>query len=287
MSVYMRHIRLAVALLLALTPCFGNAREIESARPVAAYYTFECGSSSMTDTYLSPLTFSGWHLGIGYERRQAMKFNPERWIFHVNGRLSADRGVSSAANRVMWGGNLDLGAGMAHRWELPFRGFAVSVGGELDADLGVLYINRGGNNPASAKGTVTISATASASWRTSIGRLPVTLSYSPRLPLAGVFFAPDYDELYYEIYLGNRHGLVHFASPFNRFAMTNYVTADLSAGSTIIRIGYRSTLLSSSVSHVTTNWHTNQFVIGIGGEWLSASAVKRISPDARIISATY
>lgn len=276
-----------LAAVAFLFPFWGMVHAAEPLRPVAAYYTFEAGSSSMTDTYLSPLTFRGWHFGIGYERRQAMKFDPERWVMHLGGRLAADRGLSSARSRVMWGGHIDLSWGMERRWQLPVDGVAISLGGQLGADFGVLYIDRGGNNPASAKGAVTLDLTAGISWRTKLGCFPVALSYRPSLPLAGVFFAPDYDELYYEIYLGNHGGLAHFATTFNRFAMTNYVTADLTFGNTIVRVGYRSTILSSDVNHVTTNWHTNQFVIGVGGEWLNLGNARCLSDDARVISATY
>ena len=39
-------------------------------RPVTAAYTVEAGTSHLADTYLTPLKYSGWSMGLGYERMQ-------------------------------------------------------------------------------------------------------------------------------------------------------------------------------------------------------------------------
>lgn len=45
----------------------GHAQEeIEILRPVNSVYTLEAGSSHVTDTYLSPIKYTGWHLGLKY-----------------------------------------------------------------------------------------------------------------------------------------------------------------------------------------------------------------------------
>ena len=78
-----------------------------------------------------------------------------------------------------------------------------------------------------ARGSATISLTGYAAYPLQIGRLPVTLMYQPSLPLAGIFFSPDYGELYYEIYLGNHSGLVHGAWPGNYRRLDQLITAYL------------------------------------------------------------
>lgn len=262
------------------------AADVATLRPVASAYTLEAGSSSVTDTYLSPSTYRGWHIGLGYERLQVMGFGHDCWTGQLQGRVSLDRGFNAPGNLATWSGQVDLSWGFLYRFA-PVGKVNIAVGPALNVNAGIIYADRAGNNPASAKAAVTVDATAIASWSTRLGRLPITLRYQPTLSLLGAFFAPDYDELYYEIYLGNRHRLAHCASPFNRFAMTNYVTADLRLGSSALRLGFRSTVLSSKANHLTTNWFTWQAVVGISGEWLSASRVGHLSSDARIISAIY
>lgn len=258
----------------------------EPLRPVTSAYTLEAGHSSVADSYLSPITYRGWSAAFAYERMQAMKFDPERWVMQLNARVELDRGRNAADNATTWRINADVSWGMLRRWQLPC-GVTVAAGGSAGIDLGCIYNPRNSNNPASAKAAWTINATAYAAWNFKIGRLPVTLRYQPTLPLLGLFFSPEYDELYYEIYLGNHDGLVHFAWPGSRFAMTNLITADLHFGGTSLRLGYRGFDFSSKANNLVTNIHTHSFVVGLSGEWISLSRRSGLSRDARIISALY
>ena len=91
------------------------------------------------------------------------------------------------------------------------------------------------------------------------------------MPLMGAFFSPEYDELYYEIYLGNHHGLAHFGWPGNIFRWDNLVTADLQLGTSQLRVGFRSRIFSSEVNHITTRNFSYAFVLGVVSDWLSVS----------------
>lgn len=281
---------LPVAILIAVccrAQCASVAGDsIPPLRPVTSAYMLEIGSSSVADSYLSPITYRGWSAAFAYERMQAMKFDPDNWIMQLNARIELDRGRNHADNATTWRIDGTFSWGMLRRWH-PLPALTIAAGGSTGIDAGCIYNPRNSNNPASAKLAWTVNATAYAAYNLRIGRLPVTLRYQPVLPLAGIFFAPEYDELYYEIYLGNHDGLVHFAWPGNRFAMTNLFTADLHFGATSLRLGYRSYTFSSKANDLVTNIHTHAFVIGLSGEWLSLSRRRSLSRDARIISALY
>ena len=274
---------LAIALAAAVLTPLVTAQEAAPLRPVASAYMVEVGSSSLTDTYLSPIKYTGIHLGLGYERRQAMKFDPERWEMRLTAGATLDRGDNIVRNATMWGLEGRFEWGMARRWQLP-AGVTVAVGGSTGIKAGCLYNARNGNNPVSAKAAWTVAATGYASWRGRVWRLPVTLRYQPTLPVAGIFFAPDYGELYYEIYLGNHSGLVHPAWWGSYFSLDNLLTADLHLGATAVRLGYRCDILSTRVNNITTNIVTHSAVIGLAGEWISINPRKGLSPKARIIS---
>ena len=112
------------------------------------------------------------------------------------------------------------------------------------------------------------------------------LRWQTTMPLTGVFFSPEYDELYYEISLGNHGGLVHGAWPGNYFRWVNLVTADLDFAATRLRVGFRSRILSSEVNHITTRIFSYAFVLGVTGDWLSLSPRKGVPEEtARIIYA--
>ena len=255
-------------------------------RPVFAAYTVEAGSAHLTDTYLTPLKYDGWHAAIDYQRYQAMKFSPENWTMRLHLNLTADKTDNPARNASMWGLLLAADWGMMHKFR-PVENLTLALGGSTGIEIGCLYNDRNGNNPASAKAAWTVNLTGFASYRTQLWRIPLTLTYHPTLPLTGIFFSPDYGELYYEIYLGDHSGLVHGAWWGNYFSLDNQLSADLSFGSTNLRLGYHGKIFSSKVNDIVTNIFTHAFTIGISGEWISINPRKGIPAKTRIINALY
>ena len=159
---------------------------------------------------------------------------------------------------------------MYRRWELP-HGLAAGVGGSAGGNIGVVYSNRNSNNPASVKADITVNAGGFVAWRTRLWRMPVLLRWQTSMPLTGVFFSPEYDELYYEIYLGNHSGLAHWGWPGNLFRWDNLVTADLDFSNTRLRLGFRSRIYSTQVNNLTTRIFSYAFVLGVTGDWMSLS----------------
>lgn len=255
-------------------------------RPVVSTFMIDAGANYLRDTYLTPLEYKGWDVALSYERMQAMKFNPEKWVMQLDGRLSVSRTINPSHTALMWE------AGFSPSWSMMWRkrlqyGFTVAAGGNVSGHLGLLYLPRNSNNPASAKASLTVGATGMIVWNGKIGKLPLTLRYQPKLPLTGVFFSPDYDELYYEIWLGNHKGLAHCAWPGNFFRLDNLVTADLHFGATTLRVGYRCEVFSGKAGEIVTRQTTHCFVLGVSTEIISLKAGSRRTPDAKIISALY
>ncbi len=251
-------------------------------RPVTSSYMLEYGTSHIADTYLTPLHYRGQHTAFTYERDQAMRFNPQRWTMQLKIGLTYDHTENPAKNATMVNGDLHASWAMMHRWT-PGGGVTLGLGGGTSLNAGVLYLTRNGNNPASAKVGWTIDATGYASWSGRLVRLPLTVRYQPSLPLAGAFFSPDYGQLYYQIALGERRGLLHAAWPGNYFAMDNLLTVDLHFGATSLRIGYHNNTFSSKVNNIVSLDVTHAVVIGITTEWLSLSPTSD-KIDAKIIS---
>lgn len=265
--------------------CVAPAVAQQTVRPVYSTYTIEAGSAHLAETYLSPLHYDGWTVALSHTRAQAMKFNPEKWVMELGGRLNLDRTLNRPARNVSeWRANLALEWAMQHRWRLP-SGFTLMAGGSTRADVGIFYLSRNGNNPAAAKASWTIGPRGSALWQGCLGRLPLTLRYNLDLPLTGIFFSPAYGELYYEIYLGNRSGLVRAAWPGNFLRLDNTLTADLRFGSTILRVGYAARIFSSKASDIVTRTVSHTLIFGLANEWMSLPAASASPADLRIISA--
>ncbi len=283
-----RTITTTAAILIGIAGAIATVPDsIAPLRPVNSFYSIGIGKASMLDSYLSQLTYHGLDLRIGYERQQAMRFNPESWTQHLDLGLEYSKTDNPARNRSAHTLMVSARWGIAHRWRLPVEGLTLSVGPATSFDGGARYNRYNSNNPVSAQIRWSIDAIGQAVYNTRIGRLPITLRYRMAMPIIGCFFAPEYDESYYEIYLGNRRNIAHFASWGNRFDMVNEVSADLHFGNTVMRLGYRNVIANYDVSNLRSRHYINLFTIGLGGDWLSAGKGRRPDAAAPIISALY
>lgn len=288
----MRRAFLIISLLLAfvLQSAAAAADSIASApyRPVLSAYTMEVGSAHVLNTYLTPLRYSGWSATLNYERMQAMGFDPERWVMQLDFTAKLDGVRNPARNATMWGLEAELSWAMLRRHRIAScPALQLYWGGFTALRGGALLLARNGNNPAQAIGAWTIGAEGAAVVNFNIRRLPVTLRYQARMPLTGIFFSPDYGELYYEIYMGNHSGLVHGAWPGNYFRLDNLATADLRLGNTVLRLGYACDVFSSKASGIVSRNVAHRFVLGVAVEWITIGRSRGIDPHARIISAMY
>lgn len=255
-------------------------------RPVNSAYMLNLGSASVLDTYLTPIRYKGMNIRLGYERLQAMRFNPQHWTMQMYFGIDYAPVENIVKNRTMHSLMIDFTWGMMHRWT-PLRNMIVYGGGSTSFNGGVIYNQYNSNNPVSAKIRWGVNLTGMAVYNITLGKLPITLRYQATLPVMGVFFSQDYGEAFYEIYVGNRSNLVHFGSWANRFDMINLVTADLHLGNTSLRIGYRGTVESSWVNNLNTQIFTHSAVIGISGDWINLLPTDKMNKRTKIISALY
>ena len=260
---------------------------VETVRPVLSAYTLELGSAHIAQTYLSPLRHSGWTTAFSYERMQAMRFNPDRWVMRLAGRLDFSKTSNVPAhNSSMWNLGLSADWSMMYRWRMDAWQFY--GGGYTSAEVGALYLPRNSNNPVAARAAWNLGITVAVAYNGTFKGIPFCARYLAQMPLTGVFFAPEYGELYYEIYLGNHRNLVRGAWPGNYFRLNNLLTVDLRFGGTIVRLGYRCGITSVKASHNVGRHIDHTAVIGIASEWISLSAKRRRpSRECRIISALY
>lgn len=258
----------------------------EIIRPVTSSYIFGMGGSELADTYLTPIIYHGWEGSFQYSRLQAMGFSPDKWVMNLSLRPSIARGLNKVGNATMWQAMLEADWAMMRRWR-PTKQWTLGLGGFTGIDVGVLYHQRNGNNPVAAKGSWTIGLKAYLTYGFKLGKVKMLARWQGMLPITGVFFSPDYGELYYEIYLGNHSGLFHGAWWGNYFRVNNDVSLDINCGTNWLRIGYSSHVLSTKVNDITSRIISNSFVIGFVGEWLWVSPHMSASDKARIVSALY
>ena len=213
----------------------------ESALPAQSMLMLDAGYASIHDSYLTPITYDGIDLGLSLEAtRWASRY---RWLWQLSVGADYNYVENNAKNNNLQKVMGDISFNMQHAW------------------MGVLHPNS--NNPVTVRAHANLGATGMAWFNTHLGRLPITLRYQAQLPVVGVFFAPEYDESYYEIYLGNHKNLAHLGWWGNRFDMTNYLGADLHVRKVTLRIGYRNRLEHWSVNNLNVHDFTHALVFGI------------------------
>lgn len=234
----------------------------EDLRPVSSIYGLQFGGISAYSTYLSPLTYTGTVFGVYGNWQKALPFSPDNAIMEFDTSVKGGTMLNPPATARMVDLDFSLSWGMAYRKRLPYN-LQATAGGDLRVDGGMLWLTRNGNNPVAARAYPDIAAKGSLSWHLSIGRLPILIADEVRIPVAGLFFSPAYGETYYEIYLGNRSGLVHFGYPSNHFTLSNLFTVNLDFGRTAMQIGYRLETDTSWCNNINTHIYRNMLVIGV------------------------
>lgn len=285
------------SIIAGLILCFGssakaqNCCETESGtpiRPVISAFTVDLGGASVLDTYLSNIRYTGVNVRLGYERLQAMKFNPDKWIMQLETGVDYSPAKNPAGNHTIHTLMADFKWGMMHRWRMPqVDGLQLFGGGSTQLRGGALYAPANSNNVVSVKINWSLDLTGMAVYNRKIGRLPVTFRYQATLPVLGAFYSPDYGESYYEMYVGNHSGLVHFGWIGNHFTMHNLLTADMHFGKTTLRVGYRGVIETSWINNLNTQIFRNSLVLGLCGEWMSLRPGAQLSEKARVISVIY
>ena len=223
------------------------------------------GSAHRADTYLTPLHYDGLGLQADFEHFQEIN-NKNNLVWALNFGLDFDRTLNAVRNSTM------LGAQFEGRWSLFWRTrpsyfgtiyWQGGIGGATTIDAGALYLRRNGNNPVAANASWTLDLAGYGAAFFTIGDMPVNAQYRATLPIGGAMFAPDYGQLYYEIYLGDRKGLFTGAYWGRYFRLDQSITFDLKLGKHWLRVGYGVDIVSTKVHDIVSRRVNHNFILGI------------------------
>lgn len=244
------------------SPCVSADTESIGTRPILSVYSLEIGGSRSLSTYLSPLYYDGTSYALSGSWTKIFNHWPDRCQMRFEAELDVQNLMNPARTATMISAIGRFGWGLM--WKKDFcRNWRIAVGPMLDLYGGALYLQRNGNNPVTALASVGIDATASISWKSRFGKLPVIISDELRIPTLSLFFCPEYGESYYEIYLGNRHGLAHCGWWKNAMGIDNLISIKMDFGKTGMMIGYRFDLREFRTNSLQTQLLRNAIVIGV------------------------
>ena len=220
------------------------------------------GATNRLETYLSPFEYTGTEVRFLHESMRLTKMMNGRISTQqfFEGNMSISRSPSHDANFLA--GDFDWRIAWHYNWE-PAENLRILGGLQTGASIGAVYNTRNGNNPAQAKFSTDIAASAMAVYRFTLLNRLFAVRYQFDMPLIGLMFSPAFGQSYYEMFsLGHFDHNVCATWAGNAPTFRNLLTLDAPLGSGTLRIGWRGDIRQSHVNHLKSHTWSNLFMIG-------------------------
>ncbi|GHT76815.1 hypothetical protein FACS189463_2610 [Bacteroidia bacterium] len=235
------------------------------------------GTASLYDTYLSPLPYSGLNISLLTEQIKLTKWGNERialqHLLSIDGSLT----LNPSGTAAFYSGLLNYDFGAFYRFR-PAPHFQILAGAQLDVLGGTLYNTRNGNNPINLKLHFNFNASAIAAYRFKIRKQPIQLRYQINLPVAGLFFSPEYGQSYYEIGMGSSPAYLYFGTWANQFNIKNLVSVEVPFNRFSLRFSYVNWFYETRINQLETRMVSNTFYLGFSQYFHTVSS-KKINPE--------
>ena len=229
----------SLLLLLLSVPAFAQA-ELEAVpdrSPTARTFLIGIGKTNQLDTYLSPMEYKGMQISF-LTRSERMTHLAQRHISFQSTFFGAFTSADNPAETATYtGGRLAYDAAWHYHYS-PCRNLDLKGGALIGTDLGFLYNDRNGNNPAQGQFSIDLSLSAGASYSFKLRKLPMQVHYQADLPMLGIMFCPEFGESYYEI---SQNGVGHdilCAHPGNALSLRQMLMVDFCLKRITLRVGY-------------------------------------------------
>lgn len=226
---------------------------------------FGIGKSYLSDSYLSPLTYSGISMTLMHDRLKQTPHFMGKLLLQQQFQIQVGITENPTASASEYYGDISYYLTGLYPL-LQTQRFKLLGGGGWDASLGGIYNVRNSNNPGSLKISTNLNLSAMALYS-----FPwATFRWQLSTPFVGMFFSPEYGHSYYEIFtLGNNKGTVHLGSFHNQLALRNYFTVDVPLRKITFRAGYLGDYYRTDVNDLTTKIVIHQFMLGLAFESLN------------------
>jgi hypothetical protein len=258
---FKKNISTVISLLL-LVSLSGYAQE-ETALPLT-YQSISVGGgkTSVYDSYLSPLKYSGTNISLLVERTKPTRLWKGRiavqQLFHLE---VADTKNPSGSSKS-YAGTLEYDYGLYYRWN-PIRNIRLYTGLQGDFLAGAIYNLRNTNNPANAKIHLNLNASAMAAYTFQIKQQPIQIRYQINMPLTGMLFSPEFGQSYYEIGLGDQSPLIYLAAWHNHRTISNTLSVEVPLNLCTLRITGANRLYQTQLNDLKTQILSHTIYLGI------------------------
>ena len=246
-------------LLLLCFPLLVQAQEVEHTR----IKMLGLGAVNLLDTYLSPENYNGGELRVlNIDVRESVKHPGISYITSHEAHVSLSHNRADNNNELT--GMYNFQFAVHKNWHLFGNRLHLHAGPGIDANLGMLYNMRNGNNPTQAKISLNIAPSAGVSYPFTIKGKTFTANYDAMFPLIGLMFAPNYGQSYYEIFnRGNYDRNIRFTTLASTPSLRQMLSLDFSIRKTTFRVGYLGDYQQAKINHLKYHSYSHMLMLGI------------------------
>lgn len=192
---------------------------------------------SLTDPYLSPLTYTG--NGIQFEHESRRFLSVTNTNVSIQNKLNVELGLllNPAQTASMTYIGADYSWGMHYHFR-PVKGLILLAGSTGDLGLGYKDVPRNINNPGNVDLSANLNLSGVALYDIPLRKRTLRLQLAIETPFIGWMYVPLAGASYYEMFmLGNLSGISHFSSVFNKRGINPKLTVDVPFKRSVWRFG--------------------------------------------------
>jgi len=232
-------------------------------------HTWSIGSGVMelTDSYLSPATYSGMDITFDVAESSFYKNSQQQisWERRLQLCFADTYNPAKTASINYFGASI----GFASYYHFqPVKGFSIMTGAFLDVESALKDNSRNVNNMMSADLNTTLYASAIFRYKLRTCFLHMNIQYELMTPMMGCMFIPQMGHSYYEIYENLPNDLdqiIHFSSFHNKQGIQGKFTLDFLLQNVTLRAGF--THNDQTWQGNDLNFKQSQFNIIIGASY--------------------
>ena len=252
-----------ILIFIALLLSTAASAQIHSAHFERRAFSFGAGHTSLLDTYLSPLRYSGANVALQSERFGQSVLGGGQWFNQSTFTLHGDYTTPAPGSGLTVGGTMDYSYTLYYRFSPKGGRCSLYVGPQGQIRLGGIYNLRNSNNPAQLKFGSHVAASALGRYAFALWNTPMHLSLQTDVPLLGVAFGPDFGQSYYEIfYLGQARGCIHMTSLHNNLSLRTTLGYGVEFPSCTVRLTLLSDLYQWSLGGQQYRMFTHSIMLG-------------------------
>ena len=217
---------------------------------------------SLTDPYLSPLTYTGNGIQFEHESRRFLSITNTNVSMQCKLDLEGGFLLNPAGTSSMTYIAMNYSWGMHYHFR-PVKGLVLLTGGTWDAGLGYKDVPRNINNPGNVDLATNLNISGIARYDIPLRRRTLTLQLAVETPVIGWMYVPLAGASYYEMFmLGNVSNISHFSSLINKRGINPKLTIDVPLKNSVWRIGVGYQRLQYNANNMVFDRNELSFVVG-------------------------